>query len=181
MRYIGCSNLKAWQLARYLQLADGRLLARFVSIQPVFNALNRGIEAELLPLCELEGIGVIAYNPLAGGMLTAKYGRGRELPRGSRLDAFDAYRKRYHTSQTFEIVEAFAAWARGKGCTPAQLALAWVMADQRVTCPILGARSTSQFEDSIQGAELALSPDERSEIPAIRAPFWVGTDPVYDQ
>jgi aryl-alcohol dehydrogenase-like predicted oxidoreductase len=180
VRYIGCSNLKAWHLALYLHLADTRLLSRFVCIQPVYNALSRAIELEILDLCKAEGIGVISYNPLAGGVLTGKYKRGDELPADTRLKDFDNYYERYYTDQTFDIVEAFVAHAKERGVTPAQLALAWVMAEERVTCPILGARSLDQLKDSLQGSQIELSAEERKAIPAIRPGYWVGVEPVYD-
>jgi len=94
VRYLGCSNLAAWHLSKFLHLADQHNWARFVSIQPVYNALNRAIEGEILPLCEEEGLGVITYNPLAGGMLTGKYRRDRPVPTGSRLEAFETYYER---------------------------------------------------------------------------------------
>ena len=181
VRYIGCSNLKAWHLSLYLNLADTNLQSRFVCIQPIFNALNRAIELELLPLCEVEGVGVISYNPLAGGVLSGKYERGEELPEGTRLQSFEFYYKRYYTDQTFDIVEAFVAHAKQRAVTPAQLALAWVMADSRISCPILGARNVEQLKESLQGAQMELSEEEREKIPAIRSGFWVGVDPVYDK
>jgi len=83
VRYIGCSNLTAWQLSKYSRIADQHFWSRFVSIQPVYSALNRSIEREILPLCQEEGLGVITYNPLAGGMLTGKYRRGEKMPAGT--------------------------------------------------------------------------------------------------
>ena len=111
VRYIGCSNLMGWHLEKYLQLTRMMGWAQFVSVQPIYNALNRGIELELLPACQAEGIGVITYNPLAGGMLTGKYRRGAEMPAGARLEAFSAYYDRYYTQQAFDVVEAFLAAA----------------------------------------------------------------------
>ena len=181
VRYIGCSNLTAWHLALFLHLADTRLLSRFVCIQPIYNALSRAIELEILPLCKVEGIGVISYNPLAGGVLTGKYKRGDELPADTRLKNFENYYQRYYTDQTFDIVEAFVAHAKERGVTPAQLALAWVMAEERITCPILGARNLDQLKDSLQGAQIELSAEERKAIPAIRPGYWVGVEPVYDR
>lgn len=78
VRYVGCSNLAAWQLSKYLHIADRHLWSRFVSVQPVYNALNRSIENEILPICNEEGLGVITYNPLAGGMLMGKYKARRD-------------------------------------------------------------------------------------------------------
>ena len=179
VRYLGCSNLAARQLARYLHLSERRHWSRFISIQPIYNALNRGIELELLPLCAEEGLGVITYNPLAGGMLTGKYRRGEAMPTGARLEAFRMYYERYFTEDALDIVERFTQAAAQRGVTPAQLALAWVLAEPRVTCPILGARNLEQFNDTIEGLKITLTPEERAAIPAVAPGRWVGVDPVY--
>jgi aryl-alcohol dehydrogenase-like predicted oxidoreductase len=181
VRYVACSNLKGWHLNLYLKIADEKLKNRFVSIQPVYNALNRGIELEVLPICEREGLGVIPYNPLAGGMLTGKYSRGGELPDGARLTVNGGYHARYYTDQTFDIVERFMEHAKQLGVTPAQLALAWSMSEPRITAPILGARSLEQIEDSIQGVDIELTPEGRAAVPSVLAGRWVGVDPVYDR
>lgn len=181
VRYIGCSNLTAWQLSKFLYTADLFGLTRFISLQPIYNAINRGIEREVLPLCEDAGLGVIPYNPLAGGMLTGKYKRGEQLPSGARLGAFSAYYDRYYTDMSFDVVEAFVAKAEERGVSPAQLALAWVLADPRVTCPIMGARNLDQLNDTIQGLDIRLTPEERDEIPAVPPGHYVGEDPVYDR
>ena len=115
VRYIGCSNLTAWQLSKFLHLAESAGLTRFISLQPIYNALNRGIEREILPLCADAGLGVIPYNPLAGGMLTGKYVRGEQRPSGARLGAFSAYYDRYTTS--FDVV-GLVAQAQERGVTP---------------------------------------------------------------
>lgn len=179
VRYIGCSNLKAWQLGVFLHAAERDGLTRFVSLQPVYNALSRAIELELLPLCAEEGLGVLNYNPLAGGMLTGKYRRGGTMPTGARLEAFKGYYERYYTEQALDIVEGFVAAAAERGVTPAQLAVAWVLADPRITCPIVGARNLEQFNDTVQGVNLRLTPEERALIPAVAPGSWVGQDPVY--
>ena len=181
VRYIGCSNLAAWQLSKYLHLADRHHWPRFVSIQPVYNALNRSIESELLPLCQEEGLGVITYNPLAGGMLTGKYRRREELPSGTRLAAFKNYYDRYFTDEALAIVERFVEMAKQRGVTPAQLALAWVLGEPQVTCPIVGARSLEQFNDTIEAGNMTLRKEERAAIPAVLSGRWVGRDPVYDR
>lgn len=180
VRYVGCSNLTAWQLCKFLQASERNHWSRFVSIQPAYSAINRSIELEILPLCQEEGLGVIPFNPLAGGMLTGKYERGGALPAGTRFERFKVYRRRYYTDQTFDIVEQFVAAARQRGVTPAQLAVAWVLAEPRVTCPIVGARNLEQLNDTLGGMEITLSPEERAELPAVLPGRWVGGDPVYD-
>jgi len=181
VRYIGCSNLAAWQLSQFLHLSERHHWSHFVSIQPIYNALNRSIESEILPLCADQGLGVITYNPLAGGMLTGKYHRGESMPSGARLEAFQAYYERYYTETAMDMVEAFVEAARQRGVSPAQLALAWVLAERRVTCPIVGARNVEQMDDTLQGLRVHLTPEERKAVPAMPAGRWVGHDPVYDR
>lgn len=181
VRYISSSNLSAWQLSRYLHVADLNHWSRFIGIQPVYSALNRGVETEVLPLCDAEGLGVLTYNPLAGGMLTGKYASGKPLPAGARLDAFRYYHERYHTEEAFRVVEAFVEAARVRGVTAPQLALAWVMAEPRVTCPIVGARNLEQLNDTLGGLEISLTAEERAAIPSVPRGRWVGKDPVYDR
>jgi aryl-alcohol dehydrogenase-like predicted oxidoreductase len=181
VRYIGCSNLKAWHLARYLQLSKERGWSRFISLQPLYNALNRGIENEVLPLCAQEGLGTIVYNPLAGGVLTGKYSLDQAPTEGTRLGDMTGYQQRYYTEQAMGIVRDFVAAAQARGVTPAQLALAWVLAEPRVTCPIVGARNLEQLNDTLGGLEIKLTPEERAAIPAIPSGRWVGQDPVYDR
>jgi aryl-alcohol dehydrogenase-like predicted oxidoreductase len=187
VRYLGCSNLAAWQLLKYLHVSEQHHWSRFVCLQPIYNALSRGIESELLPLCQDQGLGVITYNPLAGGMLTGKYKRGEAMPTGARLEAFRIYYERYYSDTALDVVEAFGAAAAQRGVTPAQLALAWVLAEPRVTAPIVGARNLEQLNDTLGGLSggtapaIALTPEERAAIPAVLPGRWVGKDPVYDR
>jgi aryl-alcohol dehydrogenase-like predicted oxidoreductase len=181
VRYLACSNLSGWQLAQYLYLADAHLHSRFVSLQQIYNALNRSAELEVLPLCQDQGLGVIPYNPLGGGVLTGKYERNKELPAGSRLASYDTYRDRYLHDEMFNIVDKFVATARTMDLTPAQLALAWVLGEPRITAPIVGTRSLVQLQDCLQGAAVQLSPQQRALVPAVAPGRWVGEDPVYDR
>lgn len=181
VRYVGCSNLRAYQLLSYLHYADTHLLSCFVSLQPAYNALNRAIELELLPLVEREGLGVIPYNPLAAGLLTGKYRAGTTAPEGTRMQADAGYARRYYTAEALELAERFVRHATDMGLTPAQLAIAWVRSDPRITAPIVGARSVEQLADSLGALDRALTPDERESVPAIRSGCWVGEDPLYDR
>jgi aryl-alcohol dehydrogenase-like predicted oxidoreductase len=181
VRYIGCSNLKAWHLSRYLQLSRERGWSRFISLQPLYSALNRSIENEVLPLCAEEGLGVIAYNPLAGGVLTGKYSLHQAPAAGTRLGDMTGYQQRYYTEQGMAIVDDFVAAASARGVTPAQLALAWVLAEPRITCPIVGARNLEQLDDTLGGLDIVLTPEERVATPSIGLGRWVGHDPVYDR
>jgi aryl-alcohol dehydrogenase-like predicted oxidoreductase len=180
VRYIGASNLRAWQLGEYMHLAEQHHWTPFVSIQPLYNALNRNIENELLPYATRLGLGVMTYNPLAGGMLTGKYKPGQAMPTGARLEALQTYYERYYADAALELAQRFVEAAGQRRVTPAQLALAWVMADPRVTCPILGARSVEQLNDTIKGADIRLTPEERATIPAVLPGRWEGRDPYVD-
>jgi aryl-alcohol dehydrogenase-like predicted oxidoreductase len=171
--------VRAYQLQYCLDHARAHARSSFISLQPVYNALNRAIEAELLPLCAEQGIGVMSYNPLAGGMLTGKYRKDKPLPKGARLEAFQLYHERYFTEHALDIVGGFLQEASKRGVSPAQLALAWVLAEPRISSPILGARSLEQITDSLKGVEINLSAEERAAIPAVPAAHWVGEDPVY--
>ncbi len=181
VRYVGCSNVRAYQLERCLQYSRNRGKAGFISLQPVYNALERSLESELLPLCDEHGIGILSYNPLAGGMLTGKYRKGQELPKGARLEAYGFYHDRYYTDQALDLVEGFLDAAKARGVSPAQLALSWVLAEPRISTPILGARNVEQLADSLKGLDILLTPEERNAIPAVLPGRWVGEDPVYDR
>lgn len=182
VRYLGCSNLKAWQLSKFLYTARMAGMDEFISVQPVYNALNRGIESELLELVEDQGLGVVPYNPLAGGMLTGKYLKGLEgLPENARMKAFAGYFDRYHTGEALHVVQSFVDAAAERGVSPAALALAWVLNEPRITSPLLGARNLDQLNDTLTGLDLTLTAEEREAIPSVRTGRWVGECPVYDR
>jgi len=150
-------------------------------MQNHYNLAYREEEREVIPLCQDHNIALIPWSPIAAGFLTGKYKRGEAIPTGTRLKAIAVYYDRYYTETAFDIVEAFVDGAQRRGVTPAQLALAWVLAEPRVTCPIVGAHNLEQLEDTLGGLDIALTPEERAEIPAIPAGQWVGKDPVYDR
>jgi aryl-alcohol dehydrogenase-like predicted oxidoreductase len=93
----------------------------------------------------------------------------------------EGYQRRYYTDRALAMVDDFCETARERGITPAQLALAWVLAEPRVTCPIVGARSLEQLNDTLGGLSVGLSPQEQAAIPAVTPGRWVGEDPVYDR
>jgi 1-deoxyxylulose-5-phosphate synthase len=163
VRYVGCSNYPAHQLAKALWVSDKHGYARFDTAQPRYNILYREIENEILPLCRAEEIGVITYNPLAGGFLTGRYTAGQEIPEGSRFSLHQAgklYQNRYWQTAQFEAVESLREyfWARNRSL--AQVALAWVLARPGVTSAILGASRAAQLDDSLPGVELTLTDEE---------------------
>lgn len=167
-RYIGCSNYLAWQLAEALWTSDKFNLARFECDQPRYNILFRMIEDEILPLCQSQGVGVIAFNPLAGGLLTGRYQKGQDLQQGTRFalekGSGELYRKRYWKDAMFEEVEAIKQFLAPRGKSLTHVALAWVLHQPAVTSAILGASRPEQLQDSLQGVGLALDDEERGYL-----------------
>jgi len=169
VRYIGCSNYPAWYLCKSLWISDVRNLVRFDCAQPRYNLLDRAIEGELLPLCAEEGIGVIPYNPLAGGFLTGKYKRGQPPPEDTRFARRkDLYVPRYWHDPNFDAVEKLVDAARRYGKTPPQLALAWLLHNPVITAPIVGASRPSQIEETLQAVDMTLSEEELAACDAIQ-------------
>lgn len=162
--YIGCSNFTTFQLLKSLEISRSAGLERFVSTQAMFNLLKRNVEAELFPACMEEGIGVLAYNPLAGGFLTGKYASSAPPPAGTRLGEHDFYRDRYFSKENFGKTEHFLALAKRRGQHPIALAIAWAASHPAVTCPIIGARNETQLKETLKLSELRISVQERDEI-----------------
>src|SRR4051794_1905796 len=159
VRYVGCSNFLAYQVARAVGRSEALGTARFDSVQPRYNLLFRQIERELLPLCAEEGIGVIPYNPLAGGLLAGKHDRKTEPAEGSRFTlgtAGSMYQQRYWHDREFDTVEAMRPIAADAGVSMATLAVSWVLANPVVTAPIIGASRPEQLQDSLAAAEQPL-------------------------
>ena len=167
VRYVGCSNYAAWQLSRAIGRSEALRISRYESVQPRYNLLFRNIERDILPAAEHDGLAVVPYNPLAGGMLTGKHRGGSSkdsAPSGGRFSAElggsgDMYRKRYWADDKFDVVEAIAHVADDLGVPLTTLAVAWVAANPVVTAPIIGASNADQLADSIAGASLSLDDD----------------------
>lgn len=175
-RYIGVSNYHAYRIARALGRAEALGLAKFVSVQPRYNLLFRELERELFPLCAEEGLAVIPYNPLAGGMLTGKHKRGAP-PEGSRFTLGTAaknYTERYWKEREFEAVERFIGLAQEAGIAPATLALAWVLANPVITAPILGASRADQLAASVAALEVRLDSALKAKLDALSHEFRMG-------
>ncbi|HYV36170.1 MAG TPA: aldo/keto reductase [Gemmataceae bacterium] len=169
VRYIGCSNYPAWQLALALGISERQGLARFDCLQPRYNLLFRDIETELLPLCRDQGIGVIAFNPLAGGVLTGRY-RGTSAeskPESGRFSlgkTGDLYRERYWQHVQFEAVEHLAKFFEPRGKPLVQVAVAWMLAQPGITSAIVGASKPEQLEQSLPAVKMKLDEEEMAVI-----------------
>ncbi|HTP52695.1 MAG TPA: aldo/keto reductase [Anaeromyxobacteraceae bacterium] len=175
-RYVGCSNFLAYQVARALGRSEALGIARFDSVQPRYNLLFREIERELLPLCLEEGLGVIPYNPIAGGFLSGKHVRGRP-PEGSRFTlgtVAQRYQDRYWREEMFEAVERFAALAKEAGLPLVTLAVAWVLAHPAVTAAIIGASRPEQLPAAIAAAATPLAPELKARLDELSLPFRRG-------
>src|SRR5436309_11428319 len=149
VRYVGCSNYPAWQLALALGHSARVRLARYDCVQPRYNLLYREIEAELLPLCRDQGLGVIAYNPLAGGFLSGKYRTLEAPPPGTRFTlgkTGDLYRERYWQQAQLEAVEFLRKFLEPRGKPLVTTAVAWVLAQPGITCAIVGASTPERLD-----------------------------------
>ena len=164
VRYVGCSNYPARRLAKALWASDNRGLERYEKVQPRYNLLYRQIEDELLPLAREEGLGVMAYNPMAGGFLTGKYRKGEGPESGSRFDYFrgrmKTYHDRYWQEAQFDAVERLRAFFGPRGKPLARVAAAWVLQQPGVTCAILGASRPEQLDDTLPAVDLTLDEEE---------------------
>jgi aryl-alcohol dehydrogenase (NADP+) len=179
-RYVGCSNYLAYQVARAIGRSETHGLVRFDSVQPRYNLLFRQIERELLPLCREEGIGVIPYNPLAGGFLTGKHKREAGPTPGTRFtlgSAAGRYQDRYWHEREFDTVEALRPLAAEAGISLTRLAVAWVLAHPAVTAPIIGASRPEQLDDVLPAVEKDLGADIKARLDTLTADYRLGDDP----
>ncbi len=162
VRYTGCSNFLTYQLVRAIGRSETLRLARFDSVQPRYNLLFRQIEREMLPFCLEEGVGVIPYNPIAGGLLSGKHARSAPPPEGTRFTLGTAggmYQERYWHDREFDTVDELSHLAEQAGVNLVTLAVAWVMANQAITAPIVGASRPEQLEASLAAADYVLDDD----------------------
>jgi len=164
--HIGASNWAAWQIAKGLGISVLLDLPAFSCVQPMYNLVKRQAEVEILALAREEGLGVITYSPLGGGLLTGKYGIGKRPDRG-RLVENDVYRARYGAESCYETAESFAAYAAKRGIDPVTLAVAWVARHPAVTAPIIGARDVEQLEPSLAAADFVMDEAVYDEIAAL--------------
>ena len=166
-RYIGVSNWQAHRLARAIGRTELKSLVRIASVQPRYNLLFRAFERDLLPLCAEEGVAVIPYNPLAGGLLTGKHRNVNAPPEGTRFtlgNAAEMYRARYWHDREFTAVETLNGIAQDAGISLTTLAVAWVLANPAVTAPIVGASRPDQLADSIAAVTTVLSPELKARL-----------------
>jgi aryl-alcohol dehydrogenase (NADP+) len=180
VRYIGCSNFLTYQLVRAVGRTETLRLARLDCVQPRYNLLFRQIEREMLPYCREEGIGVIPYNPIAGGLLSGKHSRANPPPESTRFTLGTAgkmYQDRYWHDREFDTVEALRGLADEAGVSLVTLSVAWVLANQAITAPIIGASRPEQLGASLAAAEFTLGDDLKRRLDEYTYEYRLGDAP----
>jgi aryl-alcohol dehydrogenase-like predicted oxidoreductase len=167
VRYVGCSNLPAWEVATAQWTARHYNLDTFVSCQDEYSLLARGIERELVPMIEHYGLGLLPYFPLACGVLTGKYKRDAAPPPGTRLSLMKQRAEQYLTARNFDIVEQLSAFAKARGHTLLELAFGWLLSHPFVPSVIAGATRPEQVEQNVAAARWVLTADEIAEVDRI--------------
>lgn len=177
VRYIGCSNYAAWQLTKALWTAEREGTERFVSQQLYYSLQARDIENELVPLAVDQGLGILVWSPIAGGLLSGKYRRGVSPPAGSRHLGDWSEPPVYDEDKLYDTIEELVAVGSDRGVSAAQVALAWLIGRPAVTSVIVGARTDEQLSDNLRAAELELSAEEVARLDEVSAqplpyPYW---------
>lgn len=176
VRYIGASNLAAWQLTKALGISERLHLARFESIQSYYSIASRDLEREVVPAVLDANVGIMVWSPLAGGLLSGKYRRGSEGPEGARRTTFDF--PPVDREHAYDVVEAMAPIADAHGVSIARVALAWLLHRPAVTTIVIGAKTIEQLEDNLAATELSLKEDELAALDSASAlvteyPQWM--------
>ncbi|MBO0829536.1 MAG: aldo/keto reductase [Streptosporangiales bacterium] len=169
VRYLGVSNYSGWQLLKALGIADARGYQRFVSNQIYYSLESRDAEYELVPASLDQGLGIMVWSPLAGGLLTGKYRRGRQATEGRHLTDWDEPPVR-DQEKLYDTVDTVVEIADGHGVSPARVSLAYLLAKPGVTTLVVGARRDEQLRDDLGAADLTLSADEIARLDEVSAP-----------
>jgi aryl-alcohol dehydrogenase (NADP+) len=177
VRYTGCSNFLTYQIVRAIGRSETLRLIRFDSVQPRYNLLFRQIEREMLPFCAEDEVGVIPYNPIAGGLLSGKHERTSAPPEGSRFtlgNAGSMYQERYWHERMFDTVEEVRKLADQAAVPMVTLAVAWVLANKAVTAPIIGASRPEQLDASLAAPSYVLDPDLKQRLDDLTYDYRLG-------
>jgi aryl-alcohol dehydrogenase-like predicted oxidoreductase len=176
VRYVGVSNWAAWQIMKALGIAERLGLARFESLQAYYTVAGRDLEREIVPMLESEGLGLLVWSPLAGGLLSGKYSRDSEGAKGDRRATFDF--PPVNKSRAFDCIDAMRPIAEKRGVSVAQIALAWLLHRRVVTSVIIGAKRLQQLDDNIAATSVILAPEEIAALADVSAlpaeyPGWM--------
>jgi aryl-alcohol dehydrogenase-like predicted oxidoreductase len=168
IRYVGCSNFRAWQVCEALWASDKLKCCKIVCVQPLYNVVNRDAEVELLPLCDAHKLAVVSYSPLARSVLTGKYKTPGDFPEGSRAARGDKRLAQAELrSASIEISQQIAQHCARKGCTTTQFALAWVLANTLITSVIIGPRTIEQLEDNLSCFDVEITESDETFIDSL--------------
>jgi len=165
VRYIGASNLAAWQLMKAIDYSTYNHLAKFVSLQAYYTIAGRDLERELIPVLNDQKVGLMVWSPLAGGLLSGKYNRDEQNKEGGRRANFDF--PPVNKDRTFDVIDALQPIAQAKGATVAQLALAWLLHQPAVTTVIIGANKMEQLEDNLKSVDIQFTTEELQQLDAV--------------
>ena len=176
VRYIGVSNWAAWQIVKALGISERERLARFETLQAYYTIAGRDLERELVPMMRAEGVGLLVWSPLAGGLLSGKYGRDQQGEQGSRRTSFDF--PPVNKDRAFDSVDVMRPMADARGVSVAQIALAWLLHQSVVTSVIVGAKRVDQLLDNIAATKVDLTADELAALDKVSAlppeyPGWM--------
>jgi aryl-alcohol dehydrogenase-like predicted oxidoreductase len=176
VRYTGASNLAAWQLMKSLGISERRGWAGFKSLQAYYSVAGRDLERELVPLIQDQGLALMVWSPLAGGLLSGKYSRDGDGPEGSRRAAFDF--PPVDKARAFNVIEAMQPMADDRGVSVANIALAWLLQQDWVTSVLIGAKTMEQLEDNLNAVNVELSAQELARLDDVSAlpreyPQWM--------
>ncbi|HEX5326363.1 MAG TPA: aldo/keto reductase [Acetobacteraceae bacterium] len=170
IRYAACSNYEAWRLMEAIWIGDTRNLARFTCYQPQYSLLVRDIEEEIVPVCELKGLGVVVWSPLGGGFLSGKYQPGETTRAGARSAEGWGFPIRFFAANRDEILTTLLEVAGELGRSPAQVALRWVQDQRFITSAIAGARTADQLRDNLQAGGWRLPAEALARLDKVSAP-----------
>ena len=176
VRYVGCSNWAAWKIMKALGVSEQRGWARFETVQAYYSIAGRDLERDIVPMMQDQGVGLMVWSPLAGGLLSGKFGPGSNGPEGARRTGFDF--PPVNRDRAWACVAEMRNVAEAHDTSVARVALAWVLAKPFVTTVIIGARRMDQLEDNLAAADLVLTPQETAALDAVSAlpseyPGWM--------
>jgi aryl-alcohol dehydrogenase-like predicted oxidoreductase len=177
VRYIGCSNYSGWHLMKALAIADRRNYERFVSQQIYYSLQARDAEYELVPISLDQGLGILVWSPLAGGLLSGKYRRSQKTPEGTRHFNNWGEPPIHNEEQLYNIIDLLVELGETHKVSAAQIALAYLLGRPAVTSLIIGARTEEQLADNLAAANVRLAPEERARLdkasaPVLIYPYW---------
>jgi aryl-alcohol dehydrogenase-like predicted oxidoreductase len=168
--YLGASNYAAYRLVGSLWTSREQRLAKFATLQALYNLVQRDLELELVPACSEYGLGILPWSPLASGFLSGKYRKGQSTPQGTRLTKWGSAYEKLASERNFRVIETLVSVSQELSATPAQVALAWLLQKPGVTAPVIGARSIAQLEDNLRALELKLGEGHMKALDEVSAP-----------